>query len=145
MSESEKIDSVDKKILDIILNDARASLTDIAEEVDVSSSTVRNRMNKLKKIKVIRRFITEVDWRKLGFDVQAMLFIQVKLGTSQAIWEELQKIDEVLKVWETTGQATIIAIVKSKNMNEFYKLLSNKIEKIEGIEKIDVSFILKET
>ncbi len=145
MSESEKIDSVDKKILDIILKDARASLTDIAEEVDVSSSTVRNRMNKLKKIKVIRRFITEVDWRKLGFDVQAMLFIQVKLGTSQAIWEELQKIDEVLKVWETTGQATIIAIVKSKNMNEFYKLLSSKIEKIEGIEKIDVSFILKET
>lgn len=145
MSESEKIDSVDKKILDIILNDARASLTDIAEEVDVSSSTVRNRMNKLKKIKVIRRFITEVDWRKLGFDVQAMLFIQVKLGMSQVVWEKLQNIDEVLKVWETTGQATIIAVVKSKNMNEFYKLLSNKIEKIEGIEKIDVSFILKET
>ncbi len=145
MSESEKIDSVDKKILDIILRDARASLTDIAQEVDVSSSTVRNRMNKLKKIKVIRRFITEVDWRKLGFDVQAMLFIQVKLGTSQNIWNELQKVEEVLKIWETTGQATIVAIVKSKNMNEFYKLLSNKIEKIEGIEKIDVSFILKET
>jgi len=145
VSESEKIDSVDKKILDIILRDARASLTDIAQEVDVSSSTVRNRMNKLKKIKVIRRFITEVDWRKLGFDVQAMLFIQVKLGTSQNIWNELQKVEEVLKIWETTGQATIVAIVKSKNMNEFYKLLSNKIEKIEGIEKIDVSFILKET
>tara|TARA_Y100000310_G_C20682023_1_gene816548 strand:+ start:748 stop:1767 length:1020 start_codon:yes stop_codon:yes gene_type:complete len=67
-TENIKIDNLDKKILNILANNARIHITKLAKEVDSTIDIVRNRMKKLEKEKIILQYRVAVDFNKLGLE-----------------------------------------------------------------------------
>ena len=119
-----KIDDLDLKIIVELQNDARQSFKDIAERLGVAEGTVYNRVNKLKDLDVIKRFVPDIDHSKLGYDLTALIGIVVEGGHLPENEEEIAKDPSVLAVYDVTGEYDIMIVAKFKDragLNDFIK------------------------
>lgn len=125
-----KIDEVDLKILRELQEDARKSLKEIAEKVGVAEGTVYNRINKLKSLGIIKKFIPVLDYPMLGYDITAIIGITAEGGQIVEIEKEIAKEKNVTAVYDVTGDFDVIVVAKFENrkkLDEFVKkLLSMK-------------------
>lgn len=138
------IDKLDRKILDILENDSRSTVKEISVKTGVSAGTVANRIKKLQDLETIKKFTISIDWRKLGHDILAILLIETKYQKTQEVAKKIAKYPETIKLYICTGGiCNIIAMVKSKNM-ENYSLLKQKIDQLPEIEKIKDLMIIDE-
>lgn len=121
-----KIDEIDLSILKELQNDARKSLKEIAEKVGVAEGTVYNRINKMKSMGIIKRFIPVLDYSLLGYDITAIVGVSAEGGQLVEIEKEIAKDKSVIAVYDVTGEYDIIIVAKFENrdkLNEFVKRL----------------------
>jgi len=71
-------ENLDAKLVNELLGDGRASLRSLAEELDVSVTTVSNHLGDLEDEGVVRGYTPIVDYGKMGFDVTAILQLKVE-------------------------------------------------------------------
>ena len=119
-------ENLDQKILNALLDDGRASLRSLGEDLDVSVTTVSNHISNLEDDGVIEGYAPIVDYSELGYDVTAILQLKVEGSALPDITERLQKHKHMVTVYETTGDHDIIAIGKftdTDHMNDQIKEL----------------------
>ncbi|MDO5823902.1 Lrp/AsnC family transcriptional regulator [Methanobrevibacter sp.] len=126
-----KLDDIDIKILKIINEDVRTSYRQISRSLDVSVGTVHNRIDKMVKIGVIKKFSPVLDHEKLGFVLTTIIGVRVK-GEKLKSWEEKTMYNKnIVGIYDVTGEYDAILIAKFRNTNElngFIKeLLKNPI------------------
>ncbi|KSV73687.1 Lrp/AsnC family transcriptional regulator [Sinorhizobium sp. Sb3] len=78
------MDAIDRKIIEILTEDARRSLTDIGAAVELSPSAVNERIRRLVANGVIRNFTLELDHRALGLDVLAFVWVGLAPDADEA-------------------------------------------------------------
>ena len=119
-----KIDELDLKIIIELQKDARQSFKDISERLRVSEGTVYNRLNKLKELGVIKRFVPDIDFSKLGYDLTVLVGIAVEGGHLPEKEKEIAEDSNVLAVYDVTGEYDVIVVAKFKDrsgLNDFIK------------------------
>ncbi len=143
----DKIDSLDIKILVELQEDARKSLREIAEKLGVVEGTVYNRINKLKKLGIIKKFIPVIDYSKLGFDLIAVIGITAEGGHLVEVEEMLANEPNVTAVYDVTGQFDVITVAKFKDRES----LNAFVKRIAGLEHVQKTYtmlvlnVIKET
>ncbi len=142
MVTTDKIDENDRKIIEILSSNARTSLRDIKKKVDLSPSSIRNRMERLVSLGVIKRYTVDVDHLKLGFDIQVLALITSKPSESDALCKTLSTFDEICEVHRTSGPANFICMVRVRNIAELTKFITCELEKLNGVERIETMFVL---
>ncbi|ADB57990.1 Lrp/AsnC family transcriptional regulator [Archaeoglobus profundus] len=123
----DKIDRLDIEILIELQKDARKSLKEIAEKLDVAEGTVYNRINKLKRMGVIEKFIPIINHSKLGFDLTAIIGITAEGKHLVELENILAKEPNVTAVYDVTGEFDVITVAKFKtreDLNEFVKRIA---------------------
>lgn len=143
----EKIDRLDVEILIELQKDARKSLREIAEKLDVAEGTVYNRINKLKKIGIIQKFIPIIDHSKLGFDLTAIIGISAEGRHLVEIEKIIAQEPNVTAVYDVTGEFDIITVAKFKtrdDLNEFVKKLGG-MKHVKRTYTMLVLNVVKET
>lgn len=140
----EKVDDNDRKIISILSKNARSSLRDIAGVVNLSPSSVRNRMERLVDLGVIKKYTLDVDYRKLGYEIQVIVLITSKPGSSETLYKTLSQSDKITKVFWTSGPANFICIVRVNDMKELSDFMTGDLEKLEGVERIESMFLMPE-
>ncbi|WP_255151000.1 HTH-type transcriptional regulator Lrp [Halorarius halobius] len=119
-------ENLDRKLINALLNDGRASLRSLAEELDVSVTTVSNHLSTLEDDGIITGYTPVVDYDKLGYDVTAVIQLKVEGSSLPDITDRLQEHDQMVSVYEVTGDHDVIAIGKftdTDHMNEQIKEL----------------------
>ena len=117
---------LDAKLINALLSDGRASLRSLAEELDVSVTTVSNHLSDLEDDGVIVGYSPRLDYERLGYDVTAIMHLKVEGSQLEEMTERLQGHKQVISVYEVTGDYDIIAIAKftdTDGMNEQIKAL----------------------
>jgi len=137
------LDEMDSKILGLLLKDGRMSFTNIAEKLRVNEATVRKRISALRRDGVIKRFTVVVDHAKLGMNTVAIVGIEADPTKLLDIAQKLCDLKELKCVATSSGDHMIMAEVWTKNGKELTKLMSEKIGKIEGVERICPALILE--
>jgi len=143
----EKIDALDIKVLIELQEDARKSLREMAEKLGVAEGTVYNRINKLKKLGVIKKFIPIVDYTKLGFDLIAVIGITAEGEHLLHIEELIAKEPNVTAVYDVTGEFDIITVARFRDresLNAFVKKLAG-MEHVKKTYTMLVLNVVKET
>ncbi|RIM96583.1 Lrp/AsnC family transcriptional regulator, partial [Staphylococcus shinii] len=69
------MDLTDRKILKTLKEDSKVSLNYISNEVNLSTPSVRERINKLRDIGVINKYTIEIDYKTLGYDIEVIIDI----------------------------------------------------------------------
>jgi DNA-binding Lrp family transcriptional regulator len=119
-------ENLDSKLVNALLNDGRASLRSLAEELDVSVTTVSNHLSDLEEEGAITGYTPKIDYGRLGYDVTAILQLKVEGNALPDVTDRLKNHEKMLSVYEVTGDYDIIAIGKFKDtdgMNEQIKEL----------------------
>ena len=112
---SSKIDELDLKVISELRKDARQSFKDIAERLGVAEGTVYNRVHKLKELGVIRRFVPDIDFSKLGYDLTAIIGIVVEGGHLPEMEQKIAKDINVSAVYDVTGEYDVLVVTKFKD------------------------------
>jgi DNA-binding Lrp family transcriptional regulator len=107
--ETVELDEVDKKILYELQKDARAtSSSDIAAELDISSSTVRNRIHRLEEEGVIRGYHIDIDYEKAGYPLFTKIICTAPISEREELADEARQVEGVTAVREImTGQRNV--------------------------------------
>ncbi len=142
MGTTEKIDARDRKIIAILTRNARSSLREIAKEVNLSPSSVRNRMSRLLDKGFIERYTVDIDYRKLGYEIQVIVLITSKPGSSEGIYGALKGFQQITRIFWTSGPANFICIVRVRDMAELSQFMTVSLEKLEGVERVESMFLM---
>ncbi|MFC7113800.1 HTH-type transcriptional regulator Lrp [Natronoarchaeum sp. GCM10025703] len=119
-------ENLDAKLVNALLGDGRASLRSLAEELDVSVTTVSNHLSDLEEGGVIEGYTPKINYGELDYDVTAILQLKVEGNALPDITERLEQEKQMISVYEVTGGYDIIAIGKFEDtdgMNEQIKTL----------------------
>jgi len=119
-------ENLDAELVNALLNDGRASLRSLGEELDVSVTTVSNHLSDLEEEGVIDGYTPVVDYGALGYDVTAIIQLKVEGNALPNITDRLEGHEQMISVYEVTGNYDIIAIGKFRDtdgMNEQIKTL----------------------
>ncbi len=120
------MDTLDKQILELLSDDGRKSYRKISRELGVSVGTIHNRVDKLTKSGIISKFVPVINHEKLGYTLTAVIGIEIKGGSVLNLTEKEPFKNNLLAVYDVTGQFDGILIAKFKNtfeLNKFIKLL----------------------
>jgi DNA-binding Lrp family transcriptional regulator len=119
-------ENLDRKLVNQLLEDGRASLRSLAEELDVSVTTVSNHISELETEGIIDGYSPTIDYGALGYDVTAILQLKVEGHALVEVTEQLTEKRQVMSVYETTGDYDVIAIGRfcdTDDMNASIKAL----------------------
>lgn len=130
----ERIDSLDKKILEIIINNARRPSKEIAQECGVSRAAVHQRVQRLTELGVITGSGYHVNPKKLGYRTCTYIGVNLERGAMyKRVVPELEKIPEVVECHFTTGPYTMLIKLYARDNEHLMELLNGKIQNISGV------------
>ncbi|KAB1192652.1 winged helix-turn-helix transcriptional regulator [Haloferax sp. MBLA0076] len=124
-------ENLDAKLINALLGDGRASLRSLAEELDVSVTTVSNHLRDLEDEGVIEGYTPRVNYDALGYDVTAIIQLKVEGSALVDVTERLRTEKQMISVYEVTGDYDIIAIGKFRDtdgMNTQIKKLLTDVD-----------------
>ena len=119
-------ENLDAKLVNALLGDGRASLRSLAEDLDVSVTTVSNHLSDLEDEGVIEGYTPRIDYDAVGYDVTAIIQLQVEGNALPDVTETLREHRQMISVYEVTGDYDVIAIGKftdTDEMNDHIKQL----------------------
>jgi len=139
------LDDLDKKILEILRDNARLTYTAIGEKLGVAHSTVYERIRRLEENGVIKRYTTVIDVEKLGFKpTVAMVTIHTDPKESENIARKLAKKRNVLEVLiSLSEELLVIARVIAEDQEKLHSFIANYVAPLPGVLRIRTSIITR--
>jgi DNA-binding Lrp family transcriptional regulator len=126
----EKIDRIDKRILDQLQQDATLSMAELADRVGLSSSPCWRRVRRLQDMGVIKRQVAQLDREQLG--LHFVVYVYVKLAKTSR--ESLEQFETDVQLWPEvvlcelmTGAADYLIKVVTKDVRSFDHFLREKL------------------
>lgn len=136
------ISEQDEKLLSLLRVNARTSVSDLARALNLSRSTVQNRIAKLERSGVIKGYAVEYGSEYLTDLVSAHVLIKEKQKLTTKTNLELKKISQVVDLYAISGEYDLIAVVKAQSLDKLSRILE-QIGNLDGIERTNTSVILE--
>lgn len=144
MSENHKIDNLDRSILSALQQDARVPYAELGKRFAVSPATIHVRVEKMKQAGIISGTQAMVDVKQLGYDVCCFIGINLKSAKDYAAaLTQLEKLDEVVEAYYTTGHYSIFMKVMTRSIDELQTVLIHKIQTIDEIQSTETLISLQ--
>ena len=141
------MDILDKKILDILKEDARVCDIEIATMLNIAKEEVRQRIDNLEKSGVLIKYTTIVNNELAGNDyVVALIEVKVTPQTNHgfdSIANEIMRYEEVSSVYLMSGAYDLVVILEGKSLREVSSFVSEKLSVMENVISTATHFILK--
>lgn len=141
------LDDIDRKILEVLQEDARISNVDLAARVGLSPSPCLRRVRDLEERGVVRKYVALLDPGAVGLGVS--VFVQVSLERQaerglDAFEKYILDRPEVLECYLMTGDADYLVRVVVPDVAAFERFLLDHLTRIPGVASIKSSFALKQ-
>jgi Lrp/AsnC family transcriptional regulator for asnA, asnC and gidA len=142
----EKIDKLDRKILEIISQNARIPFKDVAEVCNVSRAAIHQRVQKMIEMKVIIGSGYHVNPRVLGYNTCTYIGVKLERGSMyKDVVPEFEKIQEVVECHFTTGPYTMLIKLYARDNEHFMELLNGRIQEIPGVISTETLISLRQS
>ena len=136
-----KLDDIDRGILNILVENSRLSLRQIARKINVSVATVMHHLKKVDNMGIIKKYTTKLDYEKIGYDVEVMIEIRISKGKLFEVEKKIASNPNVFAVYDTTGSFDAIVLARfptRRQMDTFLK----KLQTYEFVERTETKIIL---
>ena len=142
----EKIDSLDKKILNILSQNARIPFKDVATECGVSRAAIHQRVQHLIENGVITGSGFDVNPKSLGYSTCTYIGLNLERGSMyKNVVARLNSINEIVECHFTTGSYTMLIKLYAKDNEQLMDLLNNKLQTIPGVVSTETLISLEQS
>lgn len=142
-----KLDQYDKAILNALQNNGRLSNQEIADAIGLSPSACLRRFKALENNGIIHGYQAQLDAKKLGLDLMALVHISMDRHTKERFEEfetQIKLLPNVTECLLLTGQSADYQLkVVVKDLDAYQELLLNNLTKIQGVSGVHTSFVLR--
>lgn len=136
-----QLEQTDKKILNILMENSRLSLRQIAKKADVSVATVMHHIKKLERENIIKKYTTKLDYERIGYDVEVMIEIRISKGKLFEVEKKIAMHPNIFAVYDITGAFDAVVLARfptRRQMDNFLK----KLQTYEFVERTETKLIL---
>ena len=150
------MDKVDKKILKIIQEDGKATLSEISDtllnshKIRLGKTAINARIEKMRegnndseKIHerpIIEKFMAVVNCRRIGYTEMLMASLRLN-GSAKEIGNQIKKIEEVKYIYITSGEYPLFVMAKCFGHQESLDIVE-KLQKIDGVEEVKTEIVM---
>jgi DNA-binding Lrp family transcriptional regulator len=135
------MDDIDTKILEQLNENARKSYREIARKLDVSLTTVANRIKKMEGDHIIERYIPLINQEKVGYDLTAVINVKISHGKLLEIQQRISKDVHVSDVYDITGEWDSLIIAHFKDRRDLNSFIKGVLS-IDNVEKTNTQIVL---
>lgn len=144
MSNDRTISESDRKILDILQQNARETQADIARAVGLAPSAVLERIRKLEARGIIRGYVTQLDPRALDQSMLAFVSVRSDHGPGDdSVARSLADCPEVLEVHHVAGEDCYLVKVRARDAEHLGSLLRTRFGRIAGVTSTRTTIVLE--
>lgn len=141
---SVRLDDIDKKIITLLKRNARNSVSNISDLVNLSVPATSERIKKLEELDIVKGYKAVINSRKIGLDLKAFITIISESSSNyEKIIDFVNATDEIVDCFATTGRGSHILIVETQNTHSLEKLL-RKIQSWPNVIRTETQIILSE-
>src|SRR5204863_708597 len=135
------IDSLDGRLIGALAESPRIGMLELARRLRVARGTAQARLDKLLHRGVITGFGPDIDVRALGYEVMAVITLEIAEGRLADVVEHLRDIPEVLEAQAVSGQGDIHCRVVART-NEQLQDVVNRMLHVQGIPRTTSVIVL---
>lgn len=142
----EKIDNLDRKILEIVMRNARIPSKDVATECGVSRAAIHQRIQRMIDLKVITGSGYNVNPKILGYATCTYIGVNLERGSMyRDVVAKMEKIPEIVECHFTTGPYTMLIKLYARDNEHLMRLLNDNIQMIPGVTGTETLISLEQS
>ena len=122
------LDSIDRKIIDLLQQNSRASFVEIGKQIPLSASSVRERIQKLEELEIIKGYSLKLDHAKMGYGLEVFIMIKLFSGKLKSFMGAIDSFPEVKRASRITGSHNIhmkVVLKDQLHLQQFIDKLIN--------------------
>ena len=139
------LDSLDWEILRALQENSKQTYSEVGRQLGVAHSTVYDRIRKMEKNGVIKKWTVDLDLEKIGVNyMMARMTVYTDPKESENVAKELSEVKEVLEVsMSLSEELLIIAKVIARDQDELHSFIAKKVAPLQGVLRIRTSIVTK--
>lgn len=139
-------DDTDSRLLELLSGDARMTNAALAAEVGIAASTCLARVRALVDRGVIRGFHADINPRALGFELEALISVNIRVGARQGIAAfaaEMRELDEVVQVFFLGGAEDFVIHVATRDSDHMRQFVVNNLSAHPSVASTRTSLLFE--
>ncbi|ADV09791.1 Lrp/AsnC family transcriptional regulator [Mesorhizobium ciceri] len=141
-----RFDDFEIKMLDVLQRDGRKPVSELAQEIGLSTTPCARRFEALQEAGIIKRFAAVISRRAVGLMVE--VFIQVRLvshsdGSPESFIAAVQRMDEVSSCWTMTGDHDFLLHVMVPSVDELNAFVMHRLMRLDGVRDVHTQLVLQ--
>ena len=140
------MEKLEMSILDILTDDARTPVSQIAVMLGASEGDVADIIKRLEQQRIILKYPALINWEKVDVDeVEAMIEVRVTPQRGEgydAIAEQIYRFEEVNSVYLMSGGYDLLVNLKARTVRQLALFVAEKLSTIEHVISTATHFVL---
>lgn len=140
-----KLDQTDIKILNILQSDGRITNTALAKRINISPPPTLERVKKLEKAGVIKKYVALLDPASVGIGTHTFVEVTLSQHGKNEVAEfvsAISNLDEVMECHHVTGDADFLLKIAVKNIPSYGDLVLQKLTSLPHIRNLKTMVVL---
>ena len=138
----EGLDGLDQKIVRLLIENARASYSEIGEKVGISRVAVKARIQALEQRGIIEEYTTIINPQKISGAVSCYFEIETRPDTLGEVTEILRTNETVTQVYRVTGKEKLHVHAVAASSEKMEELIHGVVDRLPGVISCSCNIIL---
>lgn len=135
------LDDLDKKIVQLLIQNARMSYSDIGQKVGISRVAVKMRVQALEKKGIIEEYTTIINPQKISGAVSCYFEIETMPDQLMDVARILEENDMITQIYRVTGKSKLHVHAVASSNEEMEDLIYNTMDKLPGVTQCSCNVI----
>jgi len=129
-------------VLKVLMKNSKTPFLEMARLLGVSETAIRKRIRKMEEDGVIRGYTIDVDPKKIGFEINALIGLDTEPEVYLQTIEKLKKMEEIKSLYSSSGDHMIMMEIWFKNTEELSKFV-DFLNSMDGVKKVCPAIIME--
>ena len=141
------MDKIDKAILEILEENAKLGTKEIASQIGLTVTPTYERIKRLEKAGVIKRYTVELDSFQIGKGLQIFCYVTLKEHKRKTIEEfesKVMRLAEITACYHIAGNHDYALHIRVSDMVEYENFLRDRLATLPSIANVQSSFVMRE-
>lgn len=141
------MDSVDRKLLNLLQEDAKQTTKELANNLNLSVTAVYERIRKLEKNKIIKKYVALIDYEKVNRDFIVLCHVKLYQHKKENLMQfekEVMQLTEVMDCFHVSGDYDYILKIAVSNIKEYRQFVVTKLTSLQHVSSSHSSFVIGE-
>jgi DNA-binding Lrp family transcriptional regulator len=140
-----EVDEKDRSILQLLQENAKLTVREIAHQVHLSPTPVHERIKRMEDTGVIKQYAALVDHSKVKKGLMVICYVSLNEHNKRSgakFIKVINELREVIECYNISGEFDFMLKVAVENMDAYYDFHVNKLSQVENIGQLQSTFVM---